>query len=63
MKWFHEKGSAVKAYNVPAIVPVLLQHITDDGTGRFDVRDGEEAVVVFVLGIYYHEHAVLCCGL
>lgn len=36
--------------------------MTDDGTGRLDIGDGEEAVIVFVLGIYYHQDTILRGG-
>lgn len=32
-------------------VAILLQHSADVGAGLGDVGDGEEAVVVFVLGV------------
>lgn len=56
-------GRSQIAYHVPTSLSPLPQYVTDDRTGRFHVRYSKQTVVVLVLRIYYHEHAVFCAGL
>lgn len=49
-------------HHLPPGLPILVQHVADDGPGGFHVGDGKEAVVVFVLRVHDDEHAVFGGG-
>lgn len=51
-----------QAYHVPTNLPIPLQHIPNNRPRRLHVRNRKQAMIVFILRVHNHEHAVLRGG-